>query len=328
MLLAAAAIHPLMAAYGFAAVVVLSLAGSKSRDVRRRSPWLLFAVAAIAAAIVQATAPVESPTYIRIALTRYYWFPLAWEWYEQLGLLAPLLLLWWFARRNDQRRTWKLMARTAIMLALISLTVAVLFAHAGYATHLLARLQPLRAWQIVYELMILLLGAWLGEFVLRSHTWRWLLLFASMGGILFFVERATFPDSAHIEFPWAAPTNPWEQAFVWVRDNTPQDALFALDAHYIADGKREDAQCFRPIAERSALADYSKDGGEASITPELTSAWSTGEQAQTGLEQATDLSRLQRLQPLGVSWIVLETGSPTSWNCPYRNDTVKVCRLP
>jgi len=327
-LLVAAAIHPLMAAYGVAAVVVLSLLGAQTPSIRRFSPSMLLGVALLVAATLQMKAPLESPAYIRIALTRYYWFPFAWQWYEQLGLVAPILLLWWFAHDDTQPRAWKHVARTGIVLALLSLAVALLFARQDYATHLVARLQPLRAFQTVYELMILLLGARLGERALRHHAWRWALLIVSMGGMLFFVQRDTFPNSTHVELPWKAPTNPWEQAFLWARENTSSDALFALDAHYITHGKHEDAQCFRAIAERSALADYSKDGGEASITPDLTTAWTTGEQAQTGLEVETDSLRLQHLQPLGVSWVVLELQSRTGWSCPYQNGVVKICRLP
>ena len=53
-----------------------------------------------------------------------------------------------------------------------------------------------------------------------------------------------------------------------------------LDSHYITS-PGEDAQSFRAIAERSAMPDYSKDGGEASIMPGLTSAWMSGVVAQT-----------------------------------------------
>ena len=82
-----------------------------------------------------------------------------------------------------------------------------------------------------------------------------------------------------------AARNLWVQAFVWIRGNTPKDALFALDADYI-NAAGEDAQCFRAIAERSALPDYSKDGGEASIAPELADAWAIGQAAQQRLSDA------------------------------------------
>jgi len=51
---------------------------------------------------------------------------------------------------------------------------------------------------------------------------------------------------------------------LWVRKNTPEDAVFAVDSHYfLADGI--DAHGFRALSERAALADYYKDGGVVSI---------------------------------------------------------------
>ena len=153
-------------------------------------------------------------------------------------------------------------------------------------------------------------------------------MFVVLGGLMAFVQMQIYANSAHIEWPGRPTRNAWEQAFVWARENTPERALFALDARYITRGRGEDAQCFRAIGQRSALADYSKDGGEASITPALTSAWVAGVDAQTGLERENDTERAQKLRPLGVDWVVLELGSATTWTCPYQNERVKVCRLP
>ena len=62
----------------------------------------------------------------------------------------------------------------------------------------------------------------------------------------------------------------------------------------------EDAQCFRAIAERSALPDYSKDGGEASIAPELTAEWTIGQAARRGIGSLeTDAERMAALRPSG-----------------------------
>jgi hypothetical protein len=149
------------------------------------------------------------------------------------------------------------------------------------------------------------------------------------GGIMFAANRAAFPNSSHLELPGLAPRNPWVQAFLWVREHTPKDALFALDADYI-NARGEDAQCFRAIAERSALPDYSKDGGEASIAPELAATWMAGQSAQNNLSapEETDGQRLAALRPLGVNWIVLQSSAVTHFDCPYENARVKVCRLP
>ena len=345
----AAALHPLMAGYAIAVVVVILGTASRKPRIRTAAPWFLLALALLGATALQLRAPAECPNYVWVAMTRYYWFPFRWQWYEQLGLVAPLVLIYVLDRAShrvthDRRSEAKvsvgaipsstgqrvgrdILTHSSLVLAGIALTVAVLFSRAHLATHLVARMQPLRAYGFIYEVMTLLLGAWLGECVLARKPWHWALLLAGLGASMFFVQRSTYPASAHLELPGRSARNPWVQAFLWARANTPQDALFALDANYITrDG--EDAQSFRALAERSALPDYSKDGGEASITPSLTSAWVQGQAAQTGLEHASDVERAERLLPMGVTWAVLQTSSTTQWLCPYRNTTVKVCRLP
>jgi hypothetical protein len=192
---------------------------------------------------------------------------------------------------------------------------------------MVARLQPLRMFQLVYLLMSLVTGAALGEGLLRRHIWRWATTFAVLGGVMTFAELRIFPNSVHLELPWNAPVNQWEQAFVWISRHTPKDALFALDAHYISQPD-EDAQCFRAIAERSMLPDYSKDGGEASITPALTTAWMVGQNAQVNLDTEPDAKRIATLKPLGVGWVLLRTSDQTRFECDYANIAVKVCRLP
>jgi hypothetical protein len=191
----------------------------------------------------------------------------------------------------------------------------------------IARLQPLRNFQLIYILMILAIGAFVGDKLLHRKIRRWITTFAALALVMVYAERCTFPASAHFELPGREPINSWERAFEWIRVSTPVDALFALDANYVTH-PGEDAQTFRSIAERSAVADYSKDGGEASITPALTTLWSTGQAAQTGLSTTTDARRIATLQPLGVSWIVLPSGATTRFTCSYTDETVKVCRLP
>jgi hypothetical protein len=143
---------------------------------------------------------------------------------------------------------------------------------------------------------------------------------------MFFVQRGAFPDSLHVELPCRTNPNPWTQAFLWARANTPRDALFALDAKYVNE-HGEDAQTFRATALRSALPDFSKDGGEAAITPSLAAAWQQGATAQAGLSTESDAIRDKRLRPFEVTWMVLRSSAPTRYLCPYNNGTVKVCRL-
>lgn len=340
-LLATTAMHPLMG--GFAVGTVLMLVAVTSSDNAART-WfpsgLAFAALALAAGCVLA-APQESDAYRQVVATRTYWFLSRWHWYELVGIVAPLLLLGLAGAKRWGTATsapLEALARTAVASGAIATAVAVIFARSSMQTHLVARLQPLRTFQLVYIVMILMLGGALGERLLRRKPWRWVATFLALGMVMVETGRATFPASAHIEWPEAfarstvgrlfgRQTNSWQEAFVWIRENTPRDAVFALDPHYIT-ASGEDAQSFRAVAERSALPDYSKDGGVVTNEPGLASEWIQGQTAQRELEGEDDAHRLAALVPLGVGWVVLQKSTTTGFNCMYENRAVKVCRLP
>ena len=143
---------------------------------------------------------------------------------------------------------------------------------------------------------------------------------------LFAGQRLTYPASGQVEWPGRPPVNPWAQAFLWIRDHTPDNALFALDNDYV-ETAGEDAQGFRATAERSAVADYYKDGGIASNFPAAVDLWWPGAQATAHLNGLSDAARVARLTPLGVTWIVLPLQASTRLPCPYTNTAVRVCRL-
>lgn len=324
-----AAMHPLMAADATACVLILSCMTATSWRVRVWGTAGLCGLAIAVAAILCEFAPSNNAAYRQVAATRHYWFLSQWQWYELVGLAAPLVILGAVAlrqrREGDAARV--ALARMAVVSGTTAIVVAMLFARVGSASYLVARLQPLRIFQLVYVVMILLLGAGLAKQVLQQRPMRWVTAFVVLGGAMLMTDRQTFPNSAHLELPWSTPRNQWEQAFVWISHNTPKNALFAMDTNYISK-PGEDAQCFRAIAERSILPDYSKDGGEASITPALTLAWTAGQLVQTGLNVQLDKVRIAELQPLGVTWIVLDKDAFTNFKCEYKNETVKVCRLP
>jgi hypothetical protein len=329
----AALVHPLMAGYALACVLALGAASHWNRKTRAlTSVGLCVAGLGTTMAIQNMSLP-ESIGYLSVAMTRRYWFLSEWHWYEWIGVAAPILILGWVAaaRQRKGNETRIVLARMAVVIGVTATMVALLFARVGMTTHLVARLQPLRVFQMVYVVMILAVGAELAERVLQRSAVRWVAVFGMLATMMVLAERQTFPASAHIELPaelqWSAPSNAWVKAFLWIRQNTPKDALLALDADYITK-PGEDAQSFRAIAERSALPDYSKDGGEASITPELTGAWMEGQTAQSGLSDATDAHRIAALKPLGVGWVVLEQSAATAFVCDYANEAVKVCRLP
>jgi hypothetical protein len=331
-----------MAIYGLAMVLFL-----RAMRLRRRAlAWAALALLALLiAAILHSIAPPESSAVLAATYSRYYWFLSQWRWFELLGLVGPLvilaLLLRSYGKRSrDVANAAATLCRASIALGLTAILVAVLFARESERTHLVARLQPLRVFLLIYAIMAMLLGATIAQFLIdrrertrsRSARAAFILLpvltMMALAGVMFFVQRSTFPASEHLEFPWriGRNPNPWTQAFLWSRAHTPHDALFALDAKYVNE-QGEDAQTFRATALRSALPDFSKDGGEASIAPSLAAVWQRSAAAQVNLSTESDTVRDADLRPLGVTWMVLHSSAPTHRPCPYDNGTVKVCPL-
>jgi hypothetical protein len=213
------------------------------------------------------------------------------------------------------------LAIAATVCGTFALLVSICFVHRS-GSLMLARVQPLRAFHFVYLAGLLLAGDPLTRLPKRAIAGVVAVLFV----VMFTAQQLTYSSSNHVEWPWLTPRNEWQKAFLWIRDNTPQNATFALDNDYI-ESPGEDAQGFRAIAERSAVADYFKDGGIASNFPQAGPFWLQGSQATAHLNQATDAQRLERLVPLAATWIVLPANSATAFPCPYVNPAVRVCRL-
>jgi len=257
--------------------------------------------------------------------TRSHYFIMDWEWYELVGLVAPLILLWWFGvvgKRHGWRELPHL-CRRMVALAAFSSLGALLVSTPQFVR--LAPFQPMRSLHIIYLLFFLFLGGMLGHFVLQGKALRWLALFLPLAAGMFFAQRHEFPASAHLEWPGAAPRSPWLQAFLWIRGNTPPDALFALNPWYMRR-PGVDNHGFRALAERSSLADRVKDPGVSALFPRLSRRWLSQARAQDGWRDfdATDFHLLQRR--FGVTWVVVENPVP-NLNCPYHNDAVQVCRI-
>ena len=185
----------------------------------------------------------------------------------------------------------------------------------------------MRAFQLIYIVFFILLGGLLGEYLLKSRRWLWIALFTGIGAGVFYIQSRTYTHSRHIEWPGVAPVNPWVAAFRWVRENTPQNAVFALDPYYI-ELPGEDQHGFRGIAERSVLTDHFKDSGVVSLFPQLAPEWAREQQAQQNWNQF-QLADFQHLaQNYSVTWVVLSGLSPEGLICPYQNEAVSVCRIP
>jgi hypothetical protein len=322
-------IHAIMACFGISFCICLWW------SLRRPSRSHLAPVAAALVPLGWIFYP-ASDAWRQAASTRGFYFLTSWHWYEWLGVFAPLAILFVF-QRFLQRRDEVIGAS-----ALLPLTSALFFYGAfqtavGLAIMLppgLERLrpfEPMRYMHLLYLLFLLLAGGLIGSYVLDRKFYRWLLLFVPLGAAMFYAQRQMYPASTHLEMPWLAPQNGWLQAFGWIRENTPTNALFALDPHY-ETLPTEDYHGFRALAERSVLADYEKDGGMAARVPSLAPRWLKEVTALNGWRnfQPADFARLKA--DFGVSWIVLSRADalytqPAMMECPYRNEDVKVCRL-
>ena len=323
-LLFAACMHPFMAVFPFSFCLLFVVmekleAHWKNINAAAFASWLGLAIP---------LAPAASSAYHEAAKRHANHYLQHWTWYELLGIVAPLVLFWWF-RRMARHRQWRMIDRVSrgfIVYDLIYLGGAVAV-DLPARFEALARLQPLRSLHFLYIVMFLMMGGFLGEYVLRERVGRWLLLFVPLSVGMVLGQRALFSASAHVEWPGAAPRNPWAQAFVWIRQNTPGDAVFALNPFYM-DIAGEDEIGFRCLSERSRLADGVKDNGVVSMFPALAEPWWAQVQDQMPWEnfRAQDFMRLK--EKYGVSWIVVRQPGIAAIGCEYQNSAVRVCRLP
>jgi hypothetical protein len=328
----AGSVHPLMTAFAFSFCLVLVL---MDWFMARAEGPLALGVASMFCGLLPfgiSLAPPTSAAYHAAAMRHEFHYIQLWTWYEQLGAVAPIFLFWWFGRiargRIALARQWQRLALVCCGLIIYNLVyfIAALVVDLPARFESLARLQPTRSLHVVYMLLFLIMGGLLGEFVLKNRIWRWLLLFVPLGAGMYLAQRQLFPASAHIEWPGTAPRNPWAQAFLWVRDNTPVDAVFALDPDFM-QLKGEDTTGFRCLAERSRLADLSKDSGAVTMFPPLANEWWTEVRAQTPWKKFNKQEFERLKKTYGVSWVVVQQPGVAGLDCPYQNSTVKVCRV-
>jgi hypothetical protein len=283
----------------------------------------------------------SSPEWREAMLTRSQHFLLRWEWYEWLGVIAPLFILWWFVHISRKRtQAFKTLSVSLFWYSAFML-VAAMVTTIPARFERLTPYQPLRAFHLVYLLMFLLGGGLIAEFLLKNKVWRWLLLFVPLCFGMFVVQRNLFPNSRHIEWPGVFPRNEWVQAFLWIRQNTPTDAYFAMDPHYLSS-PGEDYHGFRGLAERSQMADWDKDPGVVTLFPAAAPNWSRQVHALDNWSHfgPADFQRIKR--DFGVNWFILERNEtmnsatpasqgkiipPDGMDCPYQNAAVYVCTI-
>lgn len=316
-ILFAAAVHPLMASFAVAFCAVLVLL----ERLRKPAP-----AAAAALPFANFFAP-PSPAYREAMRFHISHFLPQWQWYEWLGLIAPFAVLIWLGRmaRSRNLKNLERVCHAAVVYELVYFAVALIIA-IPQRFEALARLQPLRSLHLVYLFMLMAIGGFIAEYILKDRLWRWLLLFLPLCAGMFIAQRQLFPATAHIEWPWAAPKNQWEQAFLWIRQNTPTDARFALDPLYM-EAAGEDRIGFRAMAERSRLADANKDSGAVAMFPPLAEEWWEQFQAQKNWQDFTPADFLELDKKYQVGWVILQSSEIRALSCPYRNSAVAVCRI-
>lgn len=317
-----AVMHPQMGAYLTGFVIILVLL-----DQRRWRTALTVSVLAILGCGGIWLATLHSPVtaaYREAILSRTYFFPGLWRWYEWIGLGAPLVLLAVAWRKSGLGRPAGKIAAASFLVGSAACVAAFTFVH-PQGPYLLARVQLLRNFQIIYVLGLVLLGGFIGNLFLHRHRWAAPALFLVAASAMLATEVGMYPGSAHLEWPGSAPLNSWGQALAWIRGNTPAEARFAISPALLSS-PAEDLPGFRARAERSVLVD-NKDEGVASIFPAVAPAWKERSEAEAGLDHMTAAQRAARLGPWGITWLLLPPSAAGDLLCPYRNSVVVVCRM-
>jgi hypothetical protein len=306
--------HPTITAYGIVHLVVLAMPPIGAR------PALLLSA-------LPMSEP-ANPIWREMMSHRHFQYPLRWSWYEWLGVGGPLVLLLTYARvgrRNNMPVLDRLCTR--FVFSTIVGVLAAMISTSCFPSQTWERLEPMRILHLTYVMFVLISGALLGKYILRKQWIRWLALFLPISLGMFYAQRQEFPGDRHIELPGMASRNAWVEAFEWVRENTPQNAFFALHPEYM---KRpgEDYRGFRGIAERSALADNVKDNSVVEVFPDLAYQWKL-ELAGREKWSSLGLDDFERMKKkFGVGWVVLERPGVAGMPCPYVNRSVMVCRIP
>jgi hypothetical protein len=321
-LAAAAALHPQMAVYAALFVGVMALAG-RLRTLRPASVPAFGAT--IGLPYFLDFARLDGPARACL-LSRTYFFVANWTWDEWAGVFAPLALLGWFAAARPRHTlpAFRRLAIASIPFGLAFTAAAVVLAIPRLESY--NRLQPMRSFHLLYAIFFVLLGGLIGEYGIKTRAWRWVALFVPLALGMALLQESAFPASQHVEWPGSGRGNTWISAFLWIRNHTPKDAVFALDPDYLAR-PGEDSHGFRAVAERSVLADNLKDSGVVSLFPQLANEWERQVAAQRGLDrfQLPDLRRLAARYP--VTWILTVRPGPAGLECPYQNRDLAVCRM-
>lgn len=315
----AVVLHPLMGCYTVGFILLLSL--MRANRIRAALIACAAAIALAGAACVFAHTVATSAAYQQAVELpqRSFLFVGRWHWYEVLGLVLPLMLFVLALGRFARATAIGALCLTCTLAGSVSTLIAALFVPPA-GPYLLVPLQVLRAFHVIYAVGIVLSAGALGRFRMAGGALL-LLLFAGM----FFAEPPTWPGCVRIEWPDTPPTNAFQQAFQWIDEHTPADAVFAFDPQFVY-WPGEDEQGFRALTGRDHLAD-DKDAGVVAVLPSLAGRWAAQGNAELNIDTMSDDQRRSVLTAAGATWLLLPAGSPTDLSCPYRNSAVQVCEL-
>lgn len=327
LLVAAFVMHPIMAAFGCSFCFCLAVALMEPVHVWLRDMRAALARGAAVAVPIGWLFEAPNPAWRKAVNTRDFLFLYRWSWYEWLGVLGALFLFW-LLMRLAQRRGQTLLSRFAFAVLIYGVFQQVVAIAMLTPPSLirLAPLQPMRYLQIIYCFLALFAGCLAGEYLLKKRAWRWALFLLVTNGAMLSAQEAEFPQCSHFEMPWMRSSNPWLQAFAWIRQNTPKDAYFALDPNYLA-APDEDYHSFRALAERSELADGIKDTSVVTQIPQLAPEWDRELQAESGWHdfKLADFERLKR--EFGVDWVIVRYPELTGLNCEWHNGELAICQI-
>jgi hypothetical protein len=322
-------IHPQMAVYLALLGFMLWIAGKAIPAAPRSAPAMALA---LVLPIDFRFAPAQYP-YREALYARDFYFLFTWTWYDWLGLIAPLVFLAWsgWTRPRGTKPAFARLSLALVPFGLLSILAAAVIS-SSHLFDMFARVQPLRCFHLVTLVFLVFLGGLVGEYAgrIRGRIGAFIVPVLCLGvaTLMFAVERNIYPETPHIEWPsMKTSSNAWVDTLLWVRANTPHNAVFAVDSRYFMD-PGVDTHGFRAISQRSELADYFKDGGAVAIFPRLAPEWKQMSDATYGLNHftAADFTRLAHAYP--VTWALIRGSAPPGMDCPYQQRGYAVCKIP
>ena len=322
LLLLAALMHPLMAAFGVSFCAFLAAEKRWPGWWQRKNAIARAGVLPTSWLWEKPTAAWERATHPRVVLFLY-----RWPWYAWGAILGPMGLAAWL-RRIGQKHSEPdlvLIGSTCLVYGVFQLAVAMLLL-LPEAPPWFLQFEPMRFLHLVYLFTALLGAGAFARFWLRGHVARWMLVFLPLIACMYVDQSREFAGSPHIEWPGEAPSNPWMQAFAWVRTHTQTSDYFALDPDY-TEAPLEGVHSFRALAERSMLADKIKDLGIVTHIPLLTARWTRETQATRGWQQFRRADFVRLRSEFGVNWALVQH-PVAGLDCPWHNGMVWVCRIP